>query len=54
MNPGSRDPTLLHFQFEYRSTEVWRLGGGDAQRCRRRNSNQTRLPNLHHNMLPLL
>ncbi|KAL8120613.1 hypothetical protein AgCh_017691 [Apium graveolens] len=54
MNPGPRDPTLLHLQSEHRSTEVWRLGGGDAQICRHRNPNQTRLPKLHHNMLHLL
>ncbi|KAL8090544.1 hypothetical protein AgCh_039842 [Apium graveolens] len=54
MNHGPRDPTLLHLQSEHRFTEVWRLGGGDAQRCRRCNPNQIRLPKLHHNMLPLL
>ncbi|KAL8148228.1 serine/threonine-protein phosphatase 7 long form homolog [Apium graveolens] len=54
MDPGPCDPTLLHLQFEHRSTEIWRLGGGDAQRCRRSNPNKARLPELHHNMLPLL
>ncbi|KAL8120539.1 serine/threonine-protein phosphatase 7 long form homolog [Apium graveolens] len=63
MNPGPRDSSLLfkggaplsiNGQSEHRSTEVWRLGGGDAQRCRRRKANQSRLPELHHKMILLL
>lgn len=44
----------MNLQSEHRSSEVWRLGGGDAVRCRRRNPNQERLPPLHHRMIPLL
>ncbi|KAK1379329.1 hypothetical protein POM88_026073 [Heracleum sosnowskyi] len=50
IDSGPRDPSLLHL----RSTEIWRLGGGDSQRCRRRNPNHTRLPNLHRRMFHLL
>ncbi|KAK1380508.1 hypothetical protein POM88_027252 [Heracleum sosnowskyi] len=54
MHPRSCDPSLLHLHSNHRSTEIWRLGGGDSQRCRRRNPNHTRLPNLHRRMFHLL
>lgn len=54
MHPGPCDPTLLHLQSSHKTTEIWRVGGGDAQRCRRCNPNQSRLHDLHHRMLPLL
>ncbi|KAK1398661.1 hypothetical protein POM88_008524 [Heracleum sosnowskyi] len=54
MNQGPRDPSLLHLQSMHRSKEVWRVGGGDTQRCQRHNPNQTGLPALDHCMLPIL
>ncbi|KAL8089535.1 hypothetical protein AgCh_039127 [Apium graveolens] len=39
-HPGPVDTSVLHLQSEHRSTEVWRVGGGDSIRCRRRNPNQ--------------
>ncbi|KAK1390920.1 hypothetical protein POM88_019098 [Heracleum sosnowskyi] len=49
---GPRDPTLLHLQSDHISKEVWRIGGGDALKCRCRNPNQASLPVLDHRMLP--
>lgn len=54
MSQGPRDPSLLHLQSTHRSKEVWRVGGGDSQRCRRRNPNQIGLPGLDHRMIPFL
>lgn len=54
MHPGPRDSSLLHLQSTHRSDVVWKAGGGDAQRSRRRNPNQDRFPKLHDRMLPIL
>ncbi|KAK1369701.1 hypothetical protein POM88_035793 [Heracleum sosnowskyi] len=54
VDPGPRDPSLLHLQATHRSQAVWRVGGGDSQRFRRRNPNQSSLPALNHRMIPLL
>ncbi|KAK1398565.1 hypothetical protein POM88_008428 [Heracleum sosnowskyi] len=35
MNPGPRDPSVLHLQSIHRSTAVWAAGGGDTQRSRK-------------------
>lgn len=54
MDPGPRDKSVLHLQPKHRSTEIWLAGGGDPQRCRRRNPNQEKFPRLHPRMIPLL
>lgn len=54
MDPGPRDTSVLHLQPKHRSTEIWLAGGGDPQRCRRRNPNQDKFPRLHPRMIPLL
>lgn len=54
MHPGPKKPFLLHLQPSHRSSIVWELSGGDAQRSRRRNPTQARFPPLHDSMIPIL
>lgn len=54
MQPRPRDSSLLRLQSIHRSTKIWRVCGGDSQRCRGRNPDQTCLPALHYRILPLL
>ncbi|KAL8115534.1 hypothetical protein AgCh_022148 [Apium graveolens] len=53
INPGPIDDSLLHLQPKHRSGEVWRLGGGDALRCRRSNPNKDSIA-LDRRMIPFL
>ncbi|KAL8098799.1 hypothetical protein AgCh_031500 [Apium graveolens] len=53
INPGPIDDSLLHLQPKRRSGEVWRLGGGDALRCRRSNPNKDSI-SLDRRMIPFL
>lgn len=52
ISQGPVDPSLLHLQGTHRSTEIWRLGGGDSQKLRRRKPNQ--FPISDRRMFPLL
>ncbi|KAK1401462.1 hypothetical protein POM88_001067 [Heracleum sosnowskyi] len=49
LQPGPRDPSVLHLQAEHRSTHVLN-SGGDTQRSRVR----TKFPALHRRMVPIL
>ena len=53
INPGPIDGSLLHLQREHRSGEIWRIGGGDSMRVRRRNPNQFEFV-LDQRMIPYL
>ncbi|XP_074368492.1 serine/threonine-protein phosphatase 7 long form homolog [Apium graveolens] len=55
VHPGCVNPSLLHIQHTHRSLDIWRLGGGDILKCRRKNpNNQDDLPPLDLCMVPLL
>ncbi|KAK1377688.1 hypothetical protein POM88_024432 [Heracleum sosnowskyi] len=42
MNPGPRDSYVLHLQSQHRSDVVWKAGGGDCQRSRKRDPTQNK------------
>ncbi|KAL8104818.1 hypothetical protein AgCh_028842 [Apium graveolens] len=54
MYPGSRDSSVLHLQSTHRSDLIWKAGGGDSHRSRKRDPNQSRFPRLYERMLPIL
>ncbi|XP_074324324.1 serine/threonine-protein phosphatase 7 long form homolog [Apium graveolens] len=55
VHPGTVNPSLLHLQHTHRSLDIWRLGGGDMLKCRRKNpNNEDDLPPLDLRMVPLL
>ncbi|KAK1370014.1 hypothetical protein POM88_036106 [Heracleum sosnowskyi] len=49
LQPGPRDPSVLHLQAEHRFTHIWNAGG-DTQRSRIR----TKFPALHPKMVLIL
>ncbi|XP_074346539.1 serine/threonine-protein phosphatase 7 long form homolog [Apium graveolens] len=52
---GPVNPSLLHLQHTHTSLDIWRLGGGDMLKCRRKNpNNEDDLPPLDLRMVPLL
>ncbi|XP_074338738.1 serine/threonine-protein phosphatase 7 long form homolog [Apium graveolens] len=52
---GPVNPSLLHLLHTHRSLDIWRLGGGDMLKCRRKNpNNEDDLPPLDLRMVPLL
>ncbi|KAL8146022.1 hypothetical protein AgCh_003961 [Apium graveolens] len=55
VHQGPVNPSLLHLQHTHRSLDIWRLGGGDMLKCRRKNpNNEDDLPPLDIRMVPLL
>ncbi|KAK1387494.1 serine/threonine-protein phosphatase 7 long form-like [Heracleum sosnowskyi] len=50
LNPGTKDPLVLYLQVENRSTNIWKVGGGDNQRSRVRN----KYTPVHPKMVPYL
>ncbi|KAL8105584.1 hypothetical protein AgCh_029402 [Apium graveolens] len=55
VHPDPINPSLLHLQHTHRSLDIWRLGGGDMLKCRRKNpNNEDDLPPLDLRMVPLL
>lgn len=54
MDPGPRDPSILHLQSKHRSNAIWKVGGGDCQRSRKGDPNQARFPKVHERMIPIL
>ncbi|KAK1354010.1 hypothetical protein POM88_047266 [Heracleum sosnowskyi] len=50
LNPGPKDPSVLHLQEEHRSTNIWKAGGGDNMRSRVR----TKFTSVHSRMVPYL
>ncbi|KAL8095502.1 hypothetical protein AgCh_036802 [Apium graveolens] len=55
VHQGPVNPSLLHLQHTHRSLDIWRLGGGDMLKCRRKNpNNEDDHPPLDLCMVPLL
>ncbi|KAK1381942.1 serine/threonine-protein phosphatase 7 long form-like [Heracleum sosnowskyi] len=54
MDPGPRDSSVLHLQSQHRSDVVWKAGGGDCQRSRKRDPTQNKFFKVHERMIPIL